>query len=147
MAKGRSTTWKEKIDIVYYCLSVDKDYQGTAVKYKVSYQQVYQWVRKYEVGGIDALKDRRGRNKTVENTLNREFSAENPNQKWVTDVTEFKYGNSKKVYLSAILDLYDNTIVSYVVGHSDNNQLVFETFDNAINTLAATKPLIHSDRG
>ena len=41
----------------------------------------------------------------AENILNREFTADKLNQKWLTDVTEFKYGNSKKAYLSAILDL------------------------------------------
>ena len=48
----------------------------------------------------------------AENILNREFTAEKPNEKWVTDVTEFKYGLSKKAYLSAIRDLYDGSIVS-----------------------------------
>ena len=67
--------------------------------------------------------------------LNREFHAEAPNQKWLTDVTEFKYyiGTEKrKVYLSAILDLYDRRIVSYVIQDNNNNALVFDTFDNAI---------------
>lgn len=83
----------------------------------------------------------------AENLLNREFTAEEPNEKWVTDVTEFKYGSSKKAYLSAILDLYDGSIVSYVFGHSNNNKLVFETLDQAINQLKGDQPLIHSDRG
>jgi transposase len=43
-----------------------KNYQETAEKYQVSYQQVYQWVRKYEADGWDALSDRRGRSKSVE---------------------------------------------------------------------------------
>ena len=67
----------------------------------------------------------------AENVLNREFTADKPNEKWVTDVTEFKYGSSKKAYLSAILDLYDGSIVSYVLGHSNNNKLVFNTLDQA----------------
>lgn len=83
----------------------------------------------------------------AENVLNREFTAEKPNEKWVTDVTEFKYGSSKKVYLSAILDLYDGSIVSYVLGHSNNNNLVFKTLDQAIELLNGDHPLIHSDRG
>lgn len=83
----------------------------------------------------------------VENVLNREFTAEKPNKKWVTDVTEFKYGNSKKAYLSAILDLYDGSIVSYVLGHSNNNFLVFKTLEQAIEKLDGDHPLIHSDRG
>ncbi|MFM9282486.1 IS3 family transposase, partial [Paenibacillus jiagnxiensis] len=83
----------------------------------------------------------------AENVLNREFHAEAPNQKWVTDVTEFKYGNGKKAYLSAILDLYDKSIVSYVLGHSNNNALVFETFELAVQAAPQSHPLLHSDRG
>lgn len=82
----------------------------------------------------------------AENILNREFTAEEVNQKWVTDVTEFKYGTSK-AYLSAILDLHDNSIVSYVLGHSNNNELVFKTLDQAIEANPGSTPLIHSDRG
>lgn len=83
----------------------------------------------------------------VENVLNRKFTADKPNEKWVTDVTEFKYGSSNKAYLSAILDLYDGSIVSYVLGHSNNNQLVFKTIDEAIALSPGDHPLIHSDRG
>lgn len=84
---------------------------------------------------------------TAENLLNREFAAEAPNQKWLTDITEFKLCNGKKAYLSAILDLADNSIVSYVLGHSGNNQLVFETLDKAVQANPAAHPLFHSDRG
>jgi transposase-like protein len=66
MTKGRSTDWKERIDIVLYCLFHNHDYQNTSEKYQVSYQQVYQWVKKYEVSGEDALKDGRGRKKAPE---------------------------------------------------------------------------------
>ncbi|MED4163159.1 IS3 family transposase, partial [Halalkalibacterium halodurans] len=83
----------------------------------------------------------------ADNILNREFTAEKPNEKWVTDVTEFKYGLSKKAYLSAIRDLYDGSIVSYVLGHSNNNNLVFKTLDQATELLDGEHPLIHSDRG
>ncbi len=71
----------------------------------------------------------------AENVLNRNFTAEAPNEKWLTDVTEFHYyvGIEKhKVYLSSILDLYDRRIVSYIVGDSNNNALVFDTFDEAV---------------
>lgn len=84
------------------------------------------------------------------NVLNREFSAEAPDQKWLTDVTEFKYyiGMEKhKVYLSAILDLYDRRIVSYVIRDNNNNALVFDTFDKAIANNPNAHPLCHSDRG
>lgn len=83
----------------------------------------------------------------AENILNRNFSAKKPNQKWLTDVTEFKHGVSGKAYLSAILDLGDNSIVSYVLGHSNNNALVFKTFNLALEENPGAKPLFHSDRG
>lgn len=66
MTKGKSTNWKERIDIVLYCLSHNYDYQITSKNHQVSYQQVYQWVKKYEEGGEDSLKDGRGRKKTLE---------------------------------------------------------------------------------
>ncbi|RFB09083.1 IS3 family transposase [Bacillus sp. HNG] len=310
MTKGRKTTVEERIEIANYCIKNRKDYQRAAEVYNVSYQQVYQWVKKYEDGGDEALKDKRGHKKeeakltpeekiklqmkklerenerlraenlffkkvrgdrkeakisqirfedkyvaiqelhkkenlsilllckiagitrgayykwlkrtpserelqneeiikemkvlheevegiygyrsmmmtinrklgqnfnhkryyrlmkvagiqsvirqkkkrykhstpqhVADNVLNREFTAEKPNQKWVTDVTEFKYGTSKKAYLSAIRDLYDGSIVSYVLGHSNNNKLVFKTLDQATKLLDGEHPLIHSDRG
>jgi putative transposase len=82
-----------------------------------------------------------------ENILNLEFIASKPNEKWVTDVTEFKYGSGKKAYLSAILDLYDNSIVAYVIGHRNDNPLVFNTLDLALKLNPGASPMIHSDRG
>ena len=87
----------------------------------------------------------------AENILNREFTANKPNEKWLTDVTEFKwYDENKdkhKVYLSAILDLYDRRIVSYVISDRNDNPLVFTTFDQAIAANPGATPLCHSDRG
>jgi len=83
----------------------------------------------------------------AENILNRDFTVERPRQKWLTDVTEFQYGDGQKAYLSAILDLGDRSIVSYVIGRSNNNALVFETFDMAVVAHPSAKPLFHSDRG
>ena len=86
----------------------------------------------------------------AENILNREFTADAPNEKWLTDVTEFHYytGTEKhKVYLSAILDLYDRRVVSYVIGTQNNNVLVFNTFDAALRSNPDAHPLFHSDRG
>ena len=86
----------------------------------------------------------------AENLLNREFYAEKPNEKWLTDVTEFKWYEGievHKVYLSAILDLYDRRIVSYVIRDRNDNLLVFDTFDLAVAANPGTTPLFHSDRG
>nr|WP_246120589.1 IS3 family transposase [Cohnella terricola] len=83
----------------------------------------------------------------AENLLNRQFQAEAPNEKWVTDVTEFKYGSGQKAYLSAILDLHDKSIVSYVLGRSNNNPLVFKTLQLALEAAPDSTPMLHSDRG
>ncbi len=83
----------------------------------------------------------------LENILNREFTASKPNEKWVTDVTEFKYGPNKKAYLSAILDLYDNSIVTYIIRHRNDKPLVFKTLDLALNLNPRASPMIHSNKG
>ena len=86
----------------------------------------------------------------AENILNREFTADAPNEKWLTDVTEFHYYigiEKRKVYLSAILDLYDRRIVAYTIGDSNNNYLVFSNFEDAVTKNPDAHPLFHSDRG
>ncbi|SFQ52630.1 Transposase InsO and inactivated derivatives [Lachnospiraceae bacterium XBB1006] len=84
----------------------------------------------------------------AENILQRNFYATAPNQKWATDVTEFKVpGEKKKLYLSAIIDLYDRYPVSYVISCRNDNRLVFKTFDKAIKVNPDAKPIFHSDRG
>ena len=84
------------------------------------------------------------------NYLNRDFHANAPNEKWLTDVTEFKYyigTEVHKVYLSAILDLYDRRIVAYRIGDHNDNPLVMNTFDEAVAVEPDAHPLLHSDRG
>ena len=83
-----------------------------------------------------------------ENILARDFSANYPNEKWLTDVTEFKIiGQKKKIYLCSILDLYDKSIVAYTISFRNDNKLVFDTFDKAIALNPTAKPIFHSDRG
>lgn len=86
----------------------------------------------------------------AKNYLNRQFSAEKPNEKWLTDVSEFKYYHGqevRKVYLSAILDLADHRIVSFVISDRNDNALVLDTFDQARLNEPTAHPLFHSDRG
>lgn len=66
MTNGRKTNVEERIEIAKACLANEKNYQETAAQYDVSYQQVYQWVRKLEQDGEEALEDRRGRTKPEE---------------------------------------------------------------------------------
>ena len=66
MEKGRKTTFEERIDIVKDYIESGTSYEEIAEKYGISYQQIYQWVRKYQEHGIDGLQDRRGKRKALE---------------------------------------------------------------------------------
>lgn len=61
MSKSRQSTPEERLEIVQYCLKNDKNYGTAAIKYNVSYQQVRNWILKYEQMGAAGLEDRRGR--------------------------------------------------------------------------------------
>lgn len=81
------------------------------------------------------------------NLLDRDFDAEEPNEKWVTDVTEFRVGEFK-VYLSPIMDLFDRSIVAYTWGTSPALQLTNTSLQEALSTLRPGEhPLVHSDQG
>ena len=67
MEKGRKTTFEERIDIVKDYIESGTSYEEIAEKYGISYQQIYQWVRKYQEHGIESLQDRRGKRKALEN--------------------------------------------------------------------------------
>lgn len=60
---GRKTTLEERVETVCFCLAHDKDYPLTVSTYKISYQQIYSWVRKYKKYGLEGLIDKRGRRK------------------------------------------------------------------------------------
>lgn len=85
--------------------------------------------------------------KIIENLLQRQFKADKPNQKWVTDVTEFKVAN-QKLYLSTILDLYNGEIIAHQIEARPVYGLVKEMLRKGIERLkAGEKPMLHSDQG
>ena len=63
MTKGRSTTYEERIALVRECIEKGYNYGEIVKKYKVGYQKIYTWVKKYKEKGKAALKDHRGRHK------------------------------------------------------------------------------------
>ena len=82
------------------------------------------------------------------NRFERDFTATKPNQKWVTDVTEFKAKDGNKVYLSPILDLFNNEIVSYTLSYSPNWAQVEKMLKRAVKRLNKTSgSILHSDQG
>lgn len=85
--------------------------------------------------------------KTVANLMKRDFKAEQPNQKWVTDVTEFKV-KGEKLYLSPVLDLYNGEIVAYQTAKRPQFVMVTDMLEKAFKRLTeGDSPMLHSDQG
>lgn len=85
--------------------------------------------------------------KAAPNLLERNFGASKPNQKWVTDVTEFNI-KGEKVYLSPILDLYNQEIISYEIADRPQISTVMQMLQSAFKQLGLKdKPILHSDQG
>jgi putative transposase len=83
-----------------------------------------------------------------ENLINRDFQAAAPNEKWLTDITEFQIP-ADKVYLSPIIDCFDGLVISWSIGAHPDAELVNTMLDAAIETAIDTddRPVVHSDRG
>ena len=85
--------------------------------------------------------------KVADNLLKRDFHAKKPFEKLVTDVTQFKIGDTK-VYLSPVLDLFNNEVVSYAISTSPNLEQIREMLKGLFEKLPAdAKPIFHSDQG
>lgn len=85
--------------------------------------------------------------RVADNVLQRQFKADKPNQKWVTDVTEFNVGG-KKLYLSPIMDLFNGEIISFQIKRRPMFGLVKDMLKDAIAKLSPNdKPIVHSDQG
>ena len=83
-----------------------------------------------------------------DNVINRDFQAQAPNEKWLTDLTEFHIP-AGKVYLSPMIDCFDGLVVSWTLGTRPDAALVNTMLDTAIESVAESdsKPVVHSDRG
>ena len=85
--------------------------------------------------------------KIAPNILDRNFTAEAPNEKWVTDITEFKLFG-EKLYLSPVLDLFNGEIITYTIGSRPTYSLVSEMLEKALERLPLKHQLLmHSDQG
>ena len=81
------------------------------------------------------------------NLVDRDFTAERPNEKWLTDISEIK-ARDGKVYLSPMIDCFDGKIVAYTAGFSPNAEPANRMPEKAASTLPGNaRPLVHSDRG
>ncbi|WP_414674954.1 IS3 family transposase [Massilia sp. CFBP9012] len=96
--------------------------------------------KKYKSYKADAME-------ASEDVLQRDFEADRPNEKWVTDVTEFKV-DGRKVYLSPIMDLYNREIVAYEIRERPSLELVSDMLEQALSKLEEhERPILHSDQG
>ena len=84
----------------------------------------------------------------VENIVNRDFSASSPNEKWLTDISEFATSKGK-IYLSVIRVCYNDEIIAYKIGNKPTAALANDTLSEAIKRLkpSGIRPVIYSDRG
>lgn len=85
--------------------------------------------------------------KIAPNILKRDFTSSKPNEKWVTDVTEFHLFG-EKLYLSPVLDLYNGEIIAYNIESRPTYQLVSKMLDKVVISLSEGEaPILHSDQG
>jgi transposase InsO family protein len=85
--------------------------------------------------------------KVAKNLLRRNFKANKPNQKWVTDVTEFRV-NNQKLYLSPIVDLYNGEVISYNLSRHPVFHQVIDMLEKAFKKIPdKTNLILHSDQG
>ncbi|MBS4212460.1 IS3 family transposase [Neobacillus rhizophilus] len=82
----------------------------------------------------------------VPNHLNRNFTSSKPNEKWVTDITYLPFGQSM-LYLSTIMDLFNNEIIAYLISTSQDVSLVVNTLKDAVEGRDTSGLILHSDQG
>ena len=84
------------------------------------------------------------------NIINRDFEASHPNEKWATDITEFKFINNEKFYLSVVIDMFNSEVINYTIGNSPNLELVKNMMLGAIKNVPKNdlkNLILHSDQG
>ncbi|MGL5124839.1 MAG: IS3 family transposase [Fusobacteriaceae bacterium] len=149
---------KEKILEIYH--SVNKIYGFRRMTMNINFRmnkkynlkRIYR-LMKYELKISSVIRRKNGRyikssaEYKAENILNREFSAEVAEQKILTDITEFKYGVDKKIYMCATFDLYDKSILSYSLSNKANTELVLKVLESSYTKEVPKNAVLHSDRG
>ncbi len=117
----------------------------------VNHKKVYRLMRELGLKCLVRIKKYRSykgeAGKVAENVLNRNFKASKPNEKWVTDITEFKLFG-EKLYFSPMLDLYNGEILTYTIGSRPTYSLVSSMLNKALRKKRKEDTLlIHSDQG
>ena len=120
--------------------------------FKVNHKKVQRIMKELGLQSIQRYKRRYNSykgtiGKVADNLLKRDFKADKPNQKWATDVTEFKVNNDK-LYLSPIIDLFNGEVVSYNLSRHPAFQQVIDMINKAFKKIPDnTNLILHSDQG
>jgi transposase InsO family protein len=119
--------------------------------HRVNHKKVQRIMKELGLKSVVRMKKYRSYRGTVgkiaPNVLDRNFQADRPNEKWVTDITEFKLFG-EKLYLSPVLDLFNGEIITYTIGTHPTYSLVSEMLNKAFKRLSdEDELLLHSDQG
>ncbi|MGO1476869.1 IS3 family transposase [Alkalibacterium gilvum] len=154
--------WEDLITKVFYDKNERAGYRGIQdilvnLGHKINHKKVQRIMQKL---GLKCLKfSRKSRQynsykgtvgKVASNRINRRFVTPYPLQKLLTDITEMKCQNNKKLYLSPILDLYNSEIISFSISDSPNVTFAMESLQDAMTIItkhAVYRTTIHSDQG
>jgi transposase InsO family protein len=139
--------YKHKGRLGYRRITLLLHQQGQIINHK-TVLRLMQLLKLKSVIRVKKYKSYKGEQGTIApNLLNRVFSAKQPNQKWATDVTEFNV-SGKKLYLSPVIDLFNQEIVSYELSERPDFKSVLTMLDKALKKINITKSLLlHSDQG
>jgi len=139
--------YKHKGRLGYRRITLLLHQQGQIINHK-TVLRLMQLLKLKSVIRVKKYKSYKGEQGTIApNLLNRVFSAKQPNQKWAADVTEFNV-SGKKLYLSPVIDLYNQEIVSYELSERPDFKSVMTMLDKALKKINITKSLLlHSDQG
>ena len=156
MPQKQKISAEEKVKLVLECLDNKISVQEAPRRGSVDFETVKTWISVYENEGAEGFVHRgqkvypmETKTAAVIDYLHGEGSLQGICKKYgIRDKRILQnWIEVHKVYLSAILDLYDRRIVAYVVGDRNDNPLVFKTFDRAVKVNPDAHPLFHSDRG
>ena len=122
-------------------------HEGYTINHKTVQRLMQEMNLKSKVRKVRYLSYRGEVGKTAPNILNRDFKAVRPNQKWATDVTEFKVAD-RKAYLSPIMDMFNGEIVAYTISDRPDLKMVMDMMSTAKRKVKSTNGVIlHSDQG
>lgn len=146
---------KQEIHRIYHCHKGRFGYRRIGLQlrrngYLVNHKTVFRLMK--EQGLISLIRGKRyvsyrgEQGRIAPNLLQRNFKASEPNQKWATDVTEFKI-KDKKLYLSPIIDLFNGEIISYTMAESPNTRQVLDMISQCKRNRRQSPVILHSDQG